>query len=316
MKGWMPMSLDMLIERIAATSNPTVVGLDPKLEYIPGFIKAHSFEKYGMTLEAAADAVLSFNKTLIDALCDIVPAVKPQCAYYEMYGWHGIKALEATMQYARARDMFVIADGKRNDIGSTMEAYAQAYLGHTEIGTLHLRSFEADALTVNPYLGSDGIVPLTEICAAFNKGIFVLCKTSNPSSGELQDVDCGGLPLYMRVAQLAEKWGSTVPGKYGYNGVGIVAGATYPEQLAQLRERLPNTMFLIPGYGAQGGRAQDIARAFGEGLTGVIVNSSRAIMCAYQKSEGAETNFAQAAREEALSMRDALRDAAKDNNRR
>jgi len=286
------MSLDMLIERIAATSNPTVVGLDPKLEYIPGFIKAHSFEKYGMTLEAAADAVLSFNKALIDALCDIVPAVKPQCAYYEMYGWHGIKALEATMQYARARDMFVIADGKRNDIGSTMEAYAQAYLG------------------------SDGIVPLTEICSAFDKGIFVLCKTSNPSSGELQDVDCGGLPLYMRVAQLAEKWGSTVPGKYGYNGVGIVAGATYPEQLAQLRERLPNTMFLIPGYGAQGGRAQDIARAFGEGLTGVIVNSSRAIMCAYQKSEGAETNFAQAAREEALSMRDALRDAAKDNNRR
>ena len=310
------MSLDNLIERIASTSNPTVVGLDPRLEYIPDFIKQQSYARYGMTLEAAADAVFAFNKALIDALFDIVPAVKPQCAYYEMFGWHGVQALAATIEYARAREMFVIADGKRNDIGSTMEAYAQAYLGRTEVGTLCTRAFQADALTVNPYLGSDGIVPLTEVCAAADKGIFVLCKTSNPSSGELQDVDCGGIPLYMRVAELAEKWGEKVPGKYGYNGVGIVAGATYPQQLGQLRKRLPNTMFLIPGYGAQGGRAQDLACAFGEGITGVIVNSSRAIMCAYQKPGGAETDFAQAARAEAISMREALKNAAKDTGRR
>lgn len=316
MKGLEPMSLDLLIEKIAYTSNPTVVGLDPRLEYIPDFIKKKSYECYGMTFEAAGDAVLTFNKILIDALCDIVPAVKPQCAYYEMFGWQGVKALAETIEYAHSHNMFVIADGKRNDIGSTMEAYAQAYLGQTEIGTIQKRAFETDALTVNPYLGSDGIIPLTDICAASDKGIFVLCKTSNPSSGELQDLDCGGMPMYMRVAELAEKWGAKVPGKYGYNGVGIVAGATYPEQLMQLRKRLPNTMFLIPGYGAQGGRAHDIACAFGEGMTGVIVNSSRAIMCAYQKSGNADMNFAQAARTEALLMRDALRDAAKDTCRR
>ena len=305
------MSLDLLIEKVAAMSNPTVVGLDPRLEYIPGFIKEQSYQRFGTTLEAAADAVLRFNKSLIDALCDTVPAVKPQCAYYEMFGWHGMKALAETIEYARYNNMFVIADAKRNDIGPTMEAYAQAYLGQTEVETSSNEAFNADALTVNPYLGSDGIIPLTEICAKFDKGIFVLCKTSNPSSGELQDIVCGELPLYMLVAELAEKWGEQLPGKYGYNGVGIVAGATYPEQLARLRERLPNTMFLIPGYGAQGGQAQDIACAFGREMTGVIVNSSRAIMCAYQKHGVPETGFTQAARTEAIAMRDALRNAAK-----
>lgn len=298
------MSFDRLIEKIVQTKNPTVAGLDPKLDYIPDFIKNNCFEKYGRNLEGAAHALLEFNKGLIDALCDIVPAVKPQCAYYEMYGYHGVYALYETIRYAVQKGMFVITDGKRNDIGTTMQAYAAGHLGTTDVGETQFVPFGGDSLTVNGYLGSDGINPLLDVCAASDKGIFVLVKTSNPSSGELQDKLIDGSPVYVRMGEMCEKWGERLPGKYGYSGVGAVVGATYPEQLKQLRKMLPHTFFLVPGYGAQGGGAKDVSYAFDEKGLGAVINSSRGIMCAYKKGNYSDQEYAKAAREEALRMRD------------
>lgn len=299
------MSMDHLIEKIVQTQNPTVAGLDPKLDFIPDAIKAKAYKAYGHTLKAAAKAILEFNKGLIDALCDIVPAVKPQCAYYEMYGWQGVKTLYKTIEYAREKGMYVITDGKRNDIGTTMEAYAVAHLGEVEVGEERCTPFGADALTVNGYLGSDGISPLLKVCAAQDKGIFVLAKTSNPSSGELQDKQIGETPVYRVMGEMCQQWGQALPGKYGYSGVGAVVGATYPEQLGMLRKELPDTFFLVPGYGAQGGGAQDVAGAFDANGLGAIVNSSRAIMTAYKKESGAkESEYAACARREALRMKE------------
>lgn len=303
------MSLDRLIEKIKKMGNPTVAGLDPKLDYLPDFMKRESFAKYGETLEGAADAILTFNKGLIDVLCDIVPAVKPQCAYYELLGWQGMKALVETISYAKEKGMFVITDGKRNDIGSTMEAYATAHLGKISVGTQSIEAFGGDALTVNGYLGSDGIKPLLEICKREDKGIFVLVKTSNPSSGELQDQIINGKSVYETMGSLCEKWGIDTTGNYGYSAVGAVVGATYPEQLTELRKKLPTTFFLVPGYGAQGGGAQDVAGAFDENGLGAIINSSRAIMCAYQREDCREEEYAQAARREAIRMRDEINSA-------
>jgi orotidine-5'-phosphate decarboxylase len=301
------MALDRLIEGIAKMQNPTVAGLDPKLDYIPNGIKEKAFTQHGETLEGAAAALLEFNKGLIDALCGIVPAVKPQCAYYEMYGWPGVKALYDTVRYAREKGMFVITDGKRNDIGTTMQAYAAAHLGKVTVGNQQLEPFGGDALTVNSYLGSDGIHPLLDICKEEDKGIFVLVKTSNPSSGELQDRNLeDGNTLYATVGNLCEKWGESLPGKYGYSGVGAVAGATYPEQLAELRGKLPHTFFLVPGYGAQGGAAKDVAPAFDSNGLGAVVNASRSILCAWQKTGAAEQDYAKAAAQEALRMRDEI----------
>ncbi len=301
------MALDRLIEKIAQLQNPTVAGLDPKLDYVPGFIKEKAFAKYGETLEGAAAALLEYNKGLIDALCEIVPAVKPQCAYYEMYGWQGVKALHDTIAYAQEKGMFVITDGKRNDIGTTMQAYAAAHLGSVTVGGGNCIPFGGDALTVNPYLGSDGIDPLFGICKEADKGMFVLVKTSNPSSGELQDqVFEGGKTLYSAVGQLCEHWGEALPGKHGYSGVGVVVGATYPEQLAELRTALPHTFFLVPGYGAQGGGAKDVAPAFDSNGLGAIVNASRSILCAWQKTGAAEQDYAKAAAQEAIKMRDEI----------
>ena len=297
------MSLDRLIEKIVQTQNPTVVGLDPKLEYVPAFIKEKYFRKYGNTLKAAAKSLLAFNKGLIDQLYDIVPAVKPQCAYYEMYGWQGVKALAKTMEYAREKGMFVITDGKRNDIGTTMEAYAIGHLGEVSVNGEMLEPFAGDALTVNGYLGSDGIKPLLQVCNQKDKGIFVLAKTSNPSSGELQDRLIDGKPVYEVMGNMCEAWGAEVSGKYGYSGVGAVVGATYPKQLEQLREALPHTFFLVPGYGAQGGGAKDVAYAFDKKGLGAIVNSSRGIICAYKKEGCDEHDYAGAARREALRMK-------------
>lgn len=301
------MSFDRLIEKIAEMQNPTVAGLDPKLEYIPEYIKTDSFRKHGKNLEGAAEAILQYNMGLIDALCGIVPAIKPQAAYYEMYGWPGVRVLHETIQYAKRRGLFIIMDGKRNDIGSTMQAYGAAYLGITEIEGEQTSAFEADALTVNGYLGSDGIRPLLDICAERDKGIFVLVKTSNPSSGELQDmVMSTGKSLYCTLGTMCEEWGAEIPGKYGYSGVGAVVGATYPQQLSELRKELCGTFFLVPGYGAQGGGADEVRAAFdGNGL-GAIVNSSRAIMCAWQKEACPETEYAAAAAREAVKMKDAL----------
>ena len=301
------MSMDKLLEKIAEKQNPTVAGLDPKLSYIPDSIREESYKKYGKTLEGAADALLQFNKGLIDALCDIVPAVKPQAAYYEMYGWQGVKALTETIAYAKEHGMFVITDGKRNDIGATMTAYAAAHLGTTQVEDVVVEPFGADALTVNGYLGTDGIQPLLEVCGKEDKGIFVLVKTSNPSSGELQDRPLAdGNTVYRAMGAMCEGWGTKLPGKYGYSGVGAVVGATYPAQLEELRAAMPHTFFLVPGYGAQGGAADDVAPGFDKNGLGAIVNSSRGIMCAWQKEGVDGYEFAAAARREAIRMRDEI----------
>lgn len=298
------MSMDKLIEKIATTKNPTVVGLDPKLDYIPSFIKEKAFEKYGNTLKAAGKALLKFNMGLIDELYDIVPAVKPQAAYYEMYGYEGMKAFAKTIEYASEKGMYVIIDGKRNDIGTTMEAYGNAHLGETIVNGEKLSAFHGDCLTVNGYLGTDGISPLIKLCNKYNKGIFVLVKTSNPSSGELQDKLIDGKPVYELMGQMCENWGSTAMGQYGYSSVGAVVGATYPDQLEELRKKMPHTFFLVPGYGAQGGGAKDASYAFDSNGLGAIVNSSRGILCAYQKEDCDEKEYAKAARREAIRMRD------------
>ncbi len=304
------MSFDKLIDRIVELKNPTVAGLDPAFSYIPEYIKA-KYEGIADPLEAAAKAVLEFNCGLIDALCDIVPAVKPQAAYYELYGWYGMKTFAETISYAQKKGMYVIADGKRNDIGSTMEAYATAHLGQIELYGKKVAPFGADALTVNGYLGTDGIKPLLSSCAEFDKGIFVLVKTSNPSSGELQDrklYNKKGFPsgnVYEAMGAMCESWGEAVPGsKYGYSGVGAVVGATYPEQLTELRGKLPHTFFLVPGYGAQGGGGKGVAGAFDKDGLGAIINASRSIICAYKKEGCEEHDYAAAARREALRMRD------------
>ena len=302
------MSFDRLIEGIKRTNNPTVAGLDPKLDYIPAFIKEQAFARYGRTLEGAAEALFVFNKGLIDALCDIVPAVKPQAAYYEMYGWQGVRALEKTIAYAKSKGMFVITDGKRNDIGTTMEAYAKAHLGETAVEGEVFEPFGSDALTVNAYLGTDGVKPVLNVCKEKDKGLFILVKTSNPSSGELQDRTLDdGLTIYRTMGGMCEKWGEELMGQYGYSGVGAVVGATYPQQLGELRKELPHTFFLVPGYGAQGGGAKDVAPAFDENGLGAIINSSRGIMCAWKKEEGLDpAEYAAAARREAIRMRDEI----------
>jgi orotidine-5'-phosphate decarboxylase len=301
------MAFDRLIENIVKMQNPTVAGLDPKLDYVPESIKTKCFEKYGKTLEGAAAALFEFNKALIDALYDIVPAVKPQAAYYEMYGWQGVKALCDTIAYAKSKGMFVITDGKRNDIGTTMEAYATAHLGHTDVAGESIDAFGADALTVNGYLGTDGIKPLAKICDSDDKGIFVLVKTSNPSSGELQDMKLEtNESVYEHMGKMCEGWGEDLMGKHGYSAVGAVVGATYPKQLGEMRAKLPHTFFLVPGYGAQGGGADDVKNAFDENGLGAIINSSRGIMCAWKKQGLTEDDFAVAARKEAERMRDEI----------
>lgn len=298
------MSFDRLIEKIVKLQNPTVVGLDPKLDYVPGFIKEKKFDKYGKTLKAAAKAILTYNKGIIDEICDIVPAIKPQAAYYEMYGWEGVKTLAKTIEYAKSKGMYVITDAKRNDIGATMEAYATAHLGLTDVGGEMIEAFGADALTVNGYLGTDGITPLLEQCRSRDKGIFVLVKTSNKSSGELQDKLLGDKEVYAVMGDMCEKWGMEAMGKLGYSSVGAVVGATYPQQLEQMRAALPNTFFLVPGYGAQGGGAEGVSKAFDKNGLGAIVNSSRAVMCAYQKEGCDERDYAKAARREVIRMKE------------
>ena len=298
------MSFDRLIKKIIETNNPTVVGLDPLIDYVPEFIRNECFMKDGQTLEAAAKAVFRFNKAIIDEIYDVVPAIKPQAAYYEMLGWRGVKVLEKTIRYAQSKGMFVMTDGKRNDIGATMTAYAAAHLGNTAVGGNLIEAFGADALTVNGYLGTDGIAPLLEICEKKDKGIFVLVKTSNKSSGELQDQKIDGTPVYAVMGDMCEKWGSEQIGEYGYSSVGAVVGATYPEQLTELRQRLPHTFFLVPGYGAQGGGAEGLKGAFDANGFGAVINSSRAVMCAYKKEGCDERDFAKAARREVIRMRE------------
>lgn len=293
-----------LIERIAQLQNPSVVGLDSLLDYIPQHIKEEKFAQYGDTFDAAAQAILAYNKEIIDAICDIVPAVKPQAAYYEMYSWQGMWALCETVKYAQEKGMIVIMDGKRNDIGSTMQAYAKAHLGVSEVNGKELSAFGSDMLTVNGYLGSDGIEPLLPVCDEKDKGIFVLVKTSNPSSGELQDQKIGDKTIYETMGAMCEHWGEKTQNSYGYSRVGAVVGATYPQQLSEMRQKMPHTFFLVPGYGAQGGGANDVAGAFDKNGLGAIVNSSRAILTAWKKAGTDGKDFAQQARKAALTMKE------------
>ena len=293
-----------LIEKIAQMQNPSVVGLDSLLDYIPQHIKDEKFEQYGNTFDAAAQAILEYNKAIIDEICDIVPAIKPQAAYYELYSWQGMWALCETVKYAQEKGMVVIMDGKRNDIGSTMQAYAKAHLGVTDLNGEAASAFGSDMLTVNGYLGSDGIEPLLPICDEKDRGIFVLVKTSNPSSGELQDQKIGDKSIYETMGGMCEQWGSKTENHYGYSRVGAVVGATYPEQLAEMRQKMPHTFFLVPGYGAQGGGAKDVAGAFDANGLGAVVNSSRAILTAWEKAGTDGHDFAQQARKAALAMKE------------
>lgn len=297
-------AIDNLIDKIKEKNNPTVIGLDPRYEMIPKCIT----QKYALTLEGASKAIIEFNKRLIDATYDIIPAVKPQIAFYEMLGIEGMKAFKETCEYAKQKGMLVIADIKRGDIGSTAEGYSNAFLGKTKIGSKEERIFDVEFVTLNPYMGIDSIKPFIEDCKKYNKGIFVLIKTSNPSSGDIQDVNMeNGEELYTKVAKLVENWGEELRGEYGYSSVGGVVGATYPEQIESLRKIAPHTFFLIPGYGAQGGKANDIAKAFDSNGIGGIVNSSRGLMCAYKsdlwKNKYTEEEFEKATRAEALRMK-------------
>ncbi|MBQ2697823.1 MAG: orotidine-5'-phosphate decarboxylase [Clostridia bacterium] len=298
------MSVDKLIARIIDLQNPSVLGLDPNPSALPPHLMEEA--KGDNPFARAAAAVTAYNFALIDGLCDIVPAVKPQLACYEQLRYEGVKAFYDTVAYARSKGMVVIADGKRGDIGSTCDYYANAFLGETALFGESLPVFDADALTVNAYLGSDGVAPFVKRCKEFDKMIFVLLKTSNPSSGEFQDKLLEGAPLYEAVAAAADRWNEETIGVYGYGKVGAVVGATYPEQLARLRALLPHTFFLVPGYGAQGGGGRDAAAAFDENGLGAIVNSSRGILNAWSKKGLDGRDFVKAAREEALRMRDDL----------
>ena len=304
--------MDKLIDKIKGTNNPTVIGLDPRYEMIPACIR----NKYEENLEGSAKAIEEFNKALIDEIYDVIPAIKPNVAFYEMYGLEGMKAFEETCKYAKEKGMLVIADIKRGDIGSTAKAYSNAFLGKTKIGEREESIYDVDFVTLNPYLGIDGIKPFIEDCAKYGKGVFIIDKTSNPSSGELQDLKLeNGEEVYTKVAKLVEEWGKDLRGEYGYSSISTVVGATYPKQLEDLRKVAPHTFFLIPGYGAQGGKAEDIALGFDENGIGGIVNSSRGLMCAYKsdlwKDKYTEEDFAKATRAEAIRMRDELNEAIK-----
>lgn len=303
-------AMDQLIEKIKETNNPTVIGLDPRYEMLPKCVT----NKYSQDLEGVAKAIVEYNKALIDSVCDIIPAVKPQIAFYEMYGIPGMEAFKETCRYAKEKGMIVIADIKRGDIGSTAQGYSNAFLGKTPIGEKQESIYDVDFVTVNPYMGTDCVKPFIEDCKKYDKGIFVLVKTSNPSSGELQDLKLeNGKQVYAQVTDLVEKWGEELRGTNGYSSVAAVVGATYPEQLEQIRKVAPHTYFLIPGYGAQGGKASDIALGFDNNGFGGIVNASRSLMCAYKsdkwKEQYAEEDYAKATRAEALRMKEELNQA-------
>ena len=289
------MITDKLIDGIIAMQNPTCVGLDTLFDYLPDDMRAGA-----KTFEDVAERVLEFNKKIIDSVYDIVPSMKVQIAYYEMYGAAGMKAYYETLKYATAKGLVVIADAKRNDIGSTASCYAKAFLGETQVNDNTLKAFPSDYVTVNGYLGSDGIVPFVEECEKHDKGIFVLVKTSNPSGAEIQNMVLdNGMPMYEYVGGLVEKWGESTIGSYGYSAVGAVVGATHPTEAARLREVLPHTFFLIPGYGAQGGKAEMLKSCFAANGLGGVVNNSRGMLCAYKKNGG---TYYDAAREACVAM--------------
>lgn len=290
--------INKLISNIRKTNAPIVVGLDPMLNYIPEHIQKKAFAEFGETLEGAAEAIWQYNKGIVDATYDLIPAVKPQIAMYEQFGIPGLIAYKKTVDYCKSKDLVVIGDIKRGDIGSTSAAYAVGHLGQVQVGSRKYAGFDEDFATVNPYLGSDGVKPFMDVCKEEKKGIFVLVKTSNPSSGEFQDRVIDGRPLYELVGEKVAQWGDELMGdEYSY--VGAVVGATYPEMGKVLRKIMPKTFILVPGYGAQGGKGADLVHFFNEDGLGAIVNSSRGIIAAYKQEKykefGAE-NYADASR--------------------
>ncbi|MBR1860265.1 MAG: orotidine-5'-phosphate decarboxylase [Lachnospiraceae bacterium] len=298
--------INKLIEKIKKLEAPIIVGLDPMMKFVPGYIQKKAFDEFGETLEGAAEAIWQYNKGIVDAICDLVPAVKPQVAMYEQFGIPGMIAFKKTVDYCREKGLVVIGDIKRGDIGSTSEAYAVGHLGKVTVGSGSFYGFDEDFVTVNPYLGSDGVEPFVKICGEEKKGIFVLVKTSNPSSGEFQDRMVEGKPLYELVGEKVAEWGSACMGdEYSY--VGAVVGATYPEQGKALRRIMPKTFILVPGYGAQGGKGADLVHFFNEDGLGAIINSSRGIIAAYKQEQYAsygETGYADAARAAVLAMKE------------
>ena len=300
------MSVDLLIEKIKEKSNPSVAGLDPRVEYVPEHIREKAYAEYGKNLKGASEAIWEFNKGLIDALYDIVPAVKPQSAFYEMYGLPGEEVLHRTIEYAREKGLYVILDVKRNDIGSTAAAYSAAYLGRVDIDGESFDPCPVDAVTVNPYLGTDGIQPFVDDCMKYEKMIFALARTSNPSSSELQMLVSGDKMIFEHVAELIGKWNEGTIGENGYGAVGAVVGATHVSDAETMRKILKNAYFLVPGYGAQGGGLEGVSKCFNDDGLGAIINSSRGIMCAYKKTEAGGEAFADAARAEAIRMRDEI----------
>lgn len=290
--------INKLISNIQKTKAPIVVGLDPMLGYIPEHIKQKAFAEFGETLEGAAEAIWQFNKEIVDCTWDLIPAVKPQIAMYEQFGVEGLKVYKKTIDYCQEKGLVVIGDIKRGDIGSTSAAYAVGHLGKVQVGSRSYAAFDEDFATVNPYLGSDGVNPFIDVCREEKKGLFILVKTSNPSSGEFQDQLVDGRPLYELVGEKVAEWGETCMGDT-YSYVGAVVGATYPEMGKVLRKIMPKTYILVPGYGAQGGRGKDLVHFFNEDGLGAIVNSSRGIIAAYRQDKyakfGAE-HFAEASR--------------------
>lgn len=305
--------INKLISRIQITNAPIVVGLDPMMKYMPGYIQKKAFEELGETLEGAAEAIWQYNKGIVDAIYDLVPAVKPQIAMYEQFGIPGMIAFQKTVDYCKEKDLVVIGDVKRGDIGSTSEAYAVGHLGRVTVGGKSYCGFGEDFATVNPYLGSDGIAPFIKVCKEEKKGIFVLVKTSNPSSGEFQDQLIEGRHLYELVGEKVSRWGAEcMPEEGSYSYVGAVVGATYPEQGKLLRKIMPRTFILVPGYGAQGGKGADLVHFFNEDGLGAIINSSRGIIAAWQQEKYAqcgEEGYADAARMAVLDMREDIAQA-------
>lgn len=296
--------IQKLVDKIKKLNAPIVVGLDPMLNYVPEHVKQKAFAEYGETLEGAAEAIWQFNKEIIDKTYDLIPAVKPQIAMYEQFGIEGLKAFKKTVDYAKSKDIVVIGDIKRGDIGSTSAAYAVGHVGKVQVGSKSFVPFDEDFVTVNPYLGTDGIKPFIDVCKETGKGIFVLVKTSNPSSGEFQDRLVDGRPLYEIVGEKVAEWGETHMGD-SYSYVGAVVGATYPEMGKVLRKIMPKTYILVPGYGAQGGKAADLAPYFNEDGLGAIVNSSRGIIAAYKQDKYAnfgDANFGDASRQAVIDM--------------
>lgn len=297
--------INELIEKIKKTGAPVVVGLDPTLKLIPKHLLEKAYKEYGENPEGAAQAIVEYNKGIVDAVADLVPAVKPQIAMYEQFGIPGLIAYQKTIRYCKEKGLVVIGDIKRGDIGSTSEAYAVGHLGRVTIGGTAFRGFEEDFATVNPYLGSDGVKPFIEVCRQEKRGIFILVKTSNPSSGEFQDQKIDGRPLYELVGEKVAAWGEDLMGE-GYSYVGAVVGATYPEMGRVLRKLMPRTYILVPGYGAQGGKGADLVPFFNEDGLGAVINSSRGIIAAYQQEKYAaygEENYADAARQAVLDMK-------------